>query len=64
MKRSLTLAVKKMSDPTNLGARPKNTYMYKNQTKQIPNASKPEEVKQEDDEEIENDQIVEVQDAV
>ena len=33
MKRSLTLAVKKLSDPTSLGARPKDTYVYKNQTK-------------------------------
>ena len=38
MKRSMTLALKKLSsDPTSLGARPKDTYVYKNQTKQIPN---------------------------
>ena len=39
MKRSLTLAITKVSlDPTSLGARPKDTYVYKNQTKQIPNS--------------------------
>ena len=38
MKRSLTLAVKKLSDPVNLGARPKDAYVYRSQTKQIPSA--------------------------
>ena len=38
MKRSLTLAVKNLSDPVNLGARPKDAYVYRSQTKQIPSA--------------------------
>ena len=38
IKRSYALALAKVSDPSSLGARPKDTYIYKNQTKQIPNA--------------------------
>ena len=38
MKRSYDLALAKVSDPSSLRARPKDTYIYKNQTKQMPNA--------------------------
>ena len=38
IKRSYALALAKVLDPSSLGARPKDTYIYKNQTKQIHNA--------------------------
>ena len=38
MNRSLDLAVNKLSDPANFGARPKDAYIYKSHAKQIPSA--------------------------